>query len=132
MHFAKIEIQARRKESAKNRVHHHKREIVFVQPWHRDMTNAQLRLRRVCLVDDVHARLPIPRDIERLGHIGRGPTPIAEIFGRMTHGIVNRDIANHYQRCRIRTIVFGVIRLRSFARDMLDALLIAAGQSRNP
>ena len=103
-----------------------------MQTPHGDMADPQLRLRRVRLVDDVHARFLIARDVERLTDIGRAPCPVAKILCRMPHGIIDRHITNHHQRGRIRTIVLVVKRLHAFAGDPFDTLLVATGKTRKP
>ena len=130
VHFAQVEIQAGRKQTAKNRVHHHEREIVGMQSRHRDMANPHFRLRRVRFRDQMDARRAVSLIIHRLRHGRCAADPVAECPRRVRDGVVDRNVTDDDQRGRVRSIVARVILHHAIASDARHALFVTAGQSR--
>ena len=128
VHFAQIQIKPRRKESAQNRVHHHYGEIILVETRNRHVPHAHLRLRRVRLVHQMHARLEKPLGIHRLRDHWRLAGPIAKVRAGQLHRVLHINVADHHQRRGVGTIELCVIRLHAFARETHDALFVTAGQ----
>ena len=112
--LAQVLVEARRERSAEDRVQHFERRVVRGRARHADPADADLRLRRFGLVDDVDlARL----ELRRGRHFGDERRHALGLPRRRTllehrHHRRGRDVADDQQRRVVGTVVRAIERLQ--------------------
>src|SRR5206468_9787206 len=78
VHFTEVEVYPGREQTTKHRVHDHGREIIRMPSRYSQMPDAELGLRRIRFVDDVHGARTTGRLIGRRTSHRDVATPVAE------------------------------------------------------